>query len=221
MQAQKGITGVHGVPAYRPEPIPGALIHEMFDSVRWSPSWRNPRGWHICLLTGAALQRFKDEFTQRLLDDVPGSPELKTPDRAWPELCLVRTARLMAAHEEAEARASLEGSREDKLTRLGQLFGAPCAMIYSVDCKMTGPPGCFNSGAFVQSMCEAAHDRGLITCVLATVVKYPELLHGTLPDEAGRLFVAGVALGYSDEDVGSTTSVGEAVQFDELVSWVE
>lgn len=221
MQAQKGSSGVHVVPAFRPEPVPKVLIREMFDAARWDPSWHNPRGWHISVLTGAALQRFKDDLTAKLHDNVPGSPDLEATDRAWPELCLLRTARLMAAHEEAEAMAGLEGGREEKLTRLGQLFGAPCALIYSVDCETTGSVGCFNSGAFIQCMCQAAGDRGLSTCVLATAVKYPALLHAMLPDEVDRLFVVGVALGYSDADTAVGTSFGEPVEFEQLVSWVE
>jgi nitroreductase len=221
MQAQQGSTGVHVVPVYKPEPVPKALLHEIFDAARLTPSWHNPRGWHISVLTGAVLQRFKDDLTERLRDNAPGSPDLEASDPAWPELCLLRTARLMAAHEEAEAMASLEGSREEKLTHLGQLFGAPCALIYSVDCETTGSIGCFNSGAFIQCMCQAAGDRGLSTCVLATAVKYPALLHAILPDQTDKLFVAGVALGYPDTDTAVAASFGEPVEFEHLVSWVE
>jgi nitroreductase len=213
--------GVCGGLAYSPEPVPLATVRDVFEAARRLPSWQNPRGWHISVLTGAALQRFKDELTQRLLNDVPGRSDLDVPETGWPELCLLRTVRAMAAREEAAAIANLEGDRTDRLTRLGQLFGAPCAMIYSVDCKVATSLSCFNSGTFINCMCDAAHDEGLSTCVLATAVKYPEVLRALLPSEAGKHFAVGVALGYSEMDMAVPRPVGDRMEFADLVSWVE
>ena len=221
METQDAILSRHGVRAYRPDGVPEALIREIFNHARWAPSWRNPQGWHIWVVTGAALQRFKNDLTQKLLEDAPGMPDLDMPGRAWPELCLARTARLMAVHEEAEATAGLDSTREDQLTRLGELFGAPCLIIYGVDCSVRGAQGCFDSGAFVQSMCQAAHATGLGTCVMATAVRFPELLHAMLPNEAGKLMVVGVALGYPDTDAAINEFPREPVELDELVSWVK
>jgi nitroreductase len=220
-EAEVGDVGAHRCPAYREDPIPQAVIRETFDRARWAPCWRSLEGWHIWVLEGAVLEGLKDELVRRLLEDGPASAELDAPDRAWPELCLARTARLMAAHEEEAATAALEGSREEKLTRLGRLFGAPCLMVYGIDCHVTGTQGCIDSGAFVQSMCEAAHAEGLETCVMATAVRYPDLLHAILPDEAHRLFVVGVALGYPDAEAAVRRYPSEPAEFDELVSWVE
>ena len=213
-------SGVQGVSAYRPEPVPEALLRTVLDHARLAPSWHNPRGWHIWALSGEALQRFKDGLTRRLLDGAPAHSDLEGPETAWPELCLARTARLMANHEEAEATARLEGNREEKLTRLGQLFGAPCALIYGVDCHLAGPQGCINSGAFVACLCHAAHDEGLSTCVMATAVKYPELLHELLPDREGKLLVVGVAVGFPDTEDSGGGFVETATPVDDLVSWV-
>ena len=218
----EGSVGLQRCPAYRPDAVSEAVIREAFDRTRWSPCWRGLRGWHIWVLEGEVLEGFKEELTRSLLADSPASPELDGPDRAWPELCLARTARLMAVREETAAMEHLEGGREEKLSRLGRLFGAPCLMVYGVDCRTAGTQGCLDSGAFVHSMCEAAHAEGLDTCVLATAVRYPELLHKILPDEAHRLFVVGVAVGYpEDEDTATARYPGEPADFRELVSWVE
>ena len=220
METKDVILSRHGVRGYRPDRIPEALIREIFDRAHWTPSWRNPRGWHIWVVTGEALQRFKNDLSQKLLEDAPSVLDLDMPGRAWPELCLARTARLMAAQEEADATAGLDSTREDKLTRLGELFGAPCLIVYGVDCSVTGPQGCLDSGAFVQSMCQAANAMGLGTCLMATAVRFPELLHALLPDEAGKLMVVGVALGYADTDAAMGEFPREPVEFDDLVSWV-
>jgi len=212
---------VRGVPAYTSDPVPEALLRETLDHARWAPSWHNPRGWHIWALTGDALQCFKDGLTEKLLADAPGHSDLEGPESAWPELCLLRTARQMAAHEEDQATAGQEGTREEQLTDLGRLFGAPCLLVYGVDCHVAGPQGCINSGAFVACMCHAAHDSGLSTCVLATAVKYPELLHELLPDHHGELFAVGVAVGYPDTDDAGIGFTEEPIRFDDLVSWVE
>jgi len=206
-------------PAYRAETVPEAVLREAFDRARWSPCWQGLSGWHIWVLAGEVLERFKGELTRRLQADSPAEPELDGPDRAWPELCLARTARLMAVREETAAMEHLEGSREDKLSRLGELFGAPCLLLYGVDCRAAGMQGCLDSGAFVHSMCEALHDEGLDTCVLATAVRYPEVLHAMLTNEAHRLFVVGVAVGYPEEDDATAARrPGEPATFDDLMT---
>lgn len=222
MVESEGSAGPQRCPAYRTDPVSQAVIREAFDRARWSPCWRGLAGWHIWVLEGEVLAGFKEGLTRRLLADSPAEPEAEGADRAWPELCLARTARLMAVREETAAMEHLEGSREAKLSRLGELFGAPCLLIYGVDSRTAGAQGCLDSGAFVHSMCDAAHAEGLDTCVLATAVRYPDLLHAILPDEAHRLFVVGVAVGYPEgEDVAAARYPGEPGSFDELVSWVE
>jgi nitroreductase len=212
---------VRRCPSYRADAVPKAVVRDAFDQARHTPSWRTLKGWHIWVLEGSTLARYKMELTRRLIEDAPSSPELDAPDRGWPELCLARTARLMAVNEEATATAHLEGTREEKLARLGGLFDAPCLMVYGLDCHAAGTQGCFDSGAFVQSMCEAARAEGLETCVMATAVRYPELLHEVLPDEAGELFVVGIVLGYPEEEVGTRRYVGEPASFDDMVTWVD
>ena len=212
--------GAQRCPAYSGEPVPRAVLRDAFDKARQAPCWRTLKGWRIWVMEGAALERYKEGLTRRLLEDTPASPELDAPDRAWPELCLARTARLMAVHEEAAATAHLEGRREEKLARLGELFGAPCLMIYGLDCHAAGTQGCFDSGPFVQSMCEAARQEGLDTCVMATAVRYPDLLHAVLPDQDGELFVVGIALGYPEAGVTVARYASELPRFDDVVTWV-
>ena len=43
-------------------------------------------------------------------------------------------------------------------------------------------------------MCLAAYDRGLGTCVIATVIRFPDLLRRLLPGGEGKRFVIAVTL---------------------------
>ena len=56
----------------------------------------------------------------------------------------------------------------------------------------------YDTGAFVENVCLAAFDKGLGTCVIATVIRYPELLRRMLPGAGDKRFVIAVTLGYPD-----------------------
>ncbi len=220
MELHDSILSRRSIRAYKPDPVPQELIREILDEARWAPSWRNTQGWHVWVLTGEPLERFKSEFTQMLVDDAPGRPDLDMPGREWPEACMQRTARLMAVRETTESEAGLDCSREGKMTRMGRLFGAPCLVVCGVDKRVAGAYAGFDSGAFVQSLCLAAHEKGLGTCIMATAVRFPELLRRLLPDDEGKLLVVGVTLGYPDPDAALNSFPRERADLDEFVSWV-
>jgi nitroreductase len=79
----------------------------------------------------------------------------------------------------------------------------------------------FDSGLMVQSVCLAAHDKGLGTCIMAMAVRDPDLLREILPGAADKQFVIGVALGYPDDEATVNRFERARVPLQELVSWVE
>ena len=61
MELDRVIRGRRSIRAYKPEPVPEGTIREILDAARWAPSWRNTQAWNVWVLTGDALQRYKDE----------------------------------------------------------------------------------------------------------------------------------------------------------------
>jgi nitroreductase len=221
MQPSEIIQKRRSIRAYTPEPVSEGLIREVLAEARWAPSWRNTQAWHVWVVTGDALARFKAEFTRKLIDDAPSRPDLDMPGREMPPVCAARTERLMATREATEAAAGLDCSREGKLARIGELFGAPCLIVIGVDQTIAQAYAGFDCGGFAQTLCLAAEARGLATCIMATAVRFPEILHEMLPVGPGLLMVVGVALGHPDPDAPLNTFPRERADLDELASWVK
>lgn len=207
MEVDEVIRERRSIRAYLPDAVPETTIRRLLDVARWSPSWRNTQAWRVWAVTGQALDGFREEFTARLLADAPARPDLDMPGREWPKVCMERTARLMETREAVEVEAGLDASREGKLRRMGALFGAPCLLVVGTDATVAEAYAGFDCGVLVQTICLAARDQGLGTCIMATAVRFPEVLHDMLPDDEGQAFVVGITLGTPDPKQPSTTSL--------------
>ena len=77
----------------------------------------------------------------------------------------------------------------------------------------------FDNGLLVQSVCLAAHDKGLGTCIMAMAVRDPDTLRELLPHSNDSRFVIGVALGYPDEEAPINRFERQRAQLEEFVTW--
>lgn len=221
MPEESAVRARRSIRGYLGKAVDEQTIGELLDEARWAPSWRNTQSWHVWVLRGGPLQRFKEELTRRLLDDAPARPDLDMPGREWPSVCMERTRRLMVERAAIEEAAGLDCSKEATLRRMGSLFGAPCLLVVGTQVGIAQAYAGFDCGAFVQSLCLAAGARGLGTCIMATAVRFPEILHRMLPDDEGRLLVVGVALGRPDPEAAVNSFGRERATLDEFVTWVD
>ena len=63
---------------------------------------------------------------------------------------------------------------------LAEFYDAPCLLFFAVEQGLSGDYVFFDSGLIVQSVCLAAYDRGLGTCIMAMAVRDPDLLREVL-----------------------------------------
>ena len=139
------------------------MVREILDEARWAPSWRNTQAWNVWVLTGDALERFKDEFKAARERDDPAALDLPATAE-WPQACSARTAALMKSRAETLEAAGEPADPAAALARMADLFGAPCLLVFGFDDCLAEAYASFDTGAFVQNVCLAAHDRGLGTC---------------------------------------------------------
>jgi nitroreductase len=206
--------------SYLPDPIPEATIREIFDRARWTPSWRNTQSWNAWIVSGTTLARFKEQFNAAVQRQTAPDPDLAHSSE-WPSACAARAA------AQSEARlASLEAVGEPSnsaalLERAANVFGAPCLLVFGFDECLAPAYAAYDTGAFVQSVCLAAHDMGLGTCVTATLVRHPAILRELLPGVAGKRLAVGVALGYPAPGAADNTFTRTRAAVGELVTWAD
>ena len=198
MEFETVLRGRRSIRAYGAEPVSDELIAEILDEARWTPSWRNTQAWSVWVVTGAALARFKERFRQAVASEAPPRPDF-LPSAEWPAACSLRTKQLMETRSATLAAAGLGTDPATAMARMADLFGAPCLLVFGVEECLGESYALLDTGLLVQSVCLAAYDRGLGTCIVATIVRHPELLRELLPGSEGKRLALGVTLGYPDE----------------------
>lgn len=211
MQFEQVIRGRRSIRAFKPDPVPDDLIREILDEARWAPSWANTQAWHVFVVKGEALERLRASAQARAAAEAPTSPDFRMP-KTWPPHLAARTQELF------DRRKAATGA--DAATA-APFHGAPCVLFFSTERGVESDYLVFDSGLLVQSVCLAAYDKGLGTCIMAMAVRDPDTLRALLPDAADQRFVIGVALGYPREDAPINRFDRPRVSLDEMVTWVE
>ena len=219
MEFETVLRGRRSVRAYTDEAVSDELIGEILDEARWSPSWRNTQAWSVWVVTGRALERLKDRFKQAVRSEEPPQPDF-LPATDWPAACSLRTRQLMEARTATLAAAGLDTDPATALARMADLFGAPCLLVFGVEECLGESYALLDTGLLVQSVCLAAFDRGLGTCIVATIVRHPELLRELLPGSEGKRMAVGVALGHPDLYAPANTFKRTRAALDEIVTRV-
>lgn len=220
MDVTEAIRSRRSIRSYRPDPVPEELVREILEEARWAPSWRNTQSWHVWVLTGAALESFRATLTEKLVSGEPGTPDVEGPGDDIPAACSRRIQQLTDERYACESAAGMDCSPEAGSRRLGGLFGAPCLLVVGFEDCLAAPYACFDAGSLSLNICLAAEARGLSTCVMATAVRFADVLRGLLPDSAGKRLVIGILLGYGDRDAPINAFTRQRAELDEFVRFV-
>ncbi len=197
------------------------LIDEIIDAARWTPSWGNTQPWNVTVVRGETLRRFKEESTRLAMSGAPSEPDVSMPEK-WPSRCLERyrdvgrrtLSSLSIARDDREGRNAF-------YLRMAELFGAPVLVVVSIEKELSLEYAMLDAGAFIQTLCLLAHEKGVGSCIMAAAVRYPGLMRELFNISQNERIVAGVALGYTDRENPVNTFERVRVEKDEIVRWVD
>jgi nitroreductase len=204
--------------AFRPDPVPGALLRELLETAHRSPSGGNLQPWRVHALAGEPLAEFRAVMRQRLAENPRGEG---TEYDVYPrELAERYKGRRFQVGEDLYA--SIGVTREDKPGRLGQFarnfdfFGAPVGLFVTVHRGM-GPPQWSDLGMFMQTLMLLATERGLDTCAQEAWAMWPRTVGAFIDLPPDYMLFSGMALGYAqDHPINSWRSAR-----DEFDAWAE
>ena len=212
MDLETAIRGRRSIRVFTPDTVPEQTIVDILDLARWAPSWANTQGWNVFVVTGGTLERMKGAFRERWAANAERSFEIARPRPDWPPELAARMKQLIAAR----APSSQAGPPTPGIT---DFFGAPCLLLLAIDERLEPEYACFDAGLLVQTICLAAHAKGLGTCIMAMAVGYPDVLHAFVPAAAGKRFVVGVAVGVPDLESPVNRFDRQRAALTELVSF--
>ncbi|MDP1643054.1 MAG: nitroreductase [Phenylobacterium sp.] len=195
MNVSQAVAQRISVRAFRPDPVPGALVREILEAAARAPSGGNLQPWRVHALTGAPLEALKAKVRENPFGETPEYDVY--PANLWEPL---RTRRFQCGED---LYATIGIPREDKAARLaqlaknGELFGAPVGLFFSLDRKV-GPPQWSDVGMLMQTIMLLAVEQGLATCAQEYWARYPQTLAEVLNLPQDQMIFSGMALGYAD-----------------------
>ncbi|MFH0844550.1 MAG: nitroreductase [Pseudomonadota bacterium] len=220
MDVKTAIKGRRTIRKFKPEMLPQNTVREILEEARWAPSWGNTQSWEFFVVTGDTLEKFKKANTEKILAGKSSPPEIPMPKEWHDDLNkrYINTIKVMLG--------SLTIEREDKAARnelygkMYSLFGAPCLIVACLDKRLSIEYAMLDMGLIIQTICLLAHEKGLGTCIMASSIRYPELLRELLPIPDSKVIAMGIALGYPDRESPANNFERERAGLDELVTWV-
>lgn len=205
--------------AYQDKPVPEALIREILDVARWSPSGGNLQPWKVIVVSGAAQQAViqKAKSYPGMFPNEDGDKPVY-PANLWEPY---RGRRYKVGEDMYEL---LGIPRENKVGRLTQVarnfefFGAPAGIFFVTDERM-GHGQWAHLGMFMQSLALAATERGLSTCFQEFWGALRKTLKAHFELGENELLYCGMALGYADASAAVNTLRTERASVDEFTTF--
>lgn len=184
--------------AYRPDPVPEAVIRQIADIARHTASWCNVQPWQVVIVSGAALETFRAALMRRAETD-EAQPDYPFP----PGYEGVYKERRRASGYQLYAALGI--ARDDHPRRRRQahenfrLFGAPHVAIIATEAAI-GPYALVDCGAFIGNFLLAARALGVDTTPQAALAQHSGFIraHLGLPDS--QRVICGISFGYADRD---------------------
>ncbi len=197
MNVMDAVRQRHSARAFKPDPVPGALLKELLDLASHSPSGGNLQPWHVYALTGGPLAKFKALIKSKLDAGETETPEYDVyPPKLWEPL---RTRRRVAAIMRNEAMKHPDKAQEQQhLIELNySFFGSPVGLFFLLD-RRVGPPQWVDMGLFMQTFMLLCVERGLATCAQEIWANWPITVPQFLNAPEHLMMFAGMSLGYED-----------------------
>ena len=211
MEVKEAVASRISVRAFKPDPVPGAVVKEILVRAAQAPSGGNLQPWRVYGLSGEPLAALKAQIAANPFGEEP-EYAVYPPDLWEP----FRTRRIQNAEE---LYATINIPREDRPARLrqlaknGEFFGAPVGLFFCLDRKL-GQPQWADLGMYMQTVMLLAADQGLDTCAQEYWARYPKTVASFvgLPDD--HMLFSGMALGYRDPDAPINTLRARRDAFD-------
>jgi len=214
------MTRRRSVRAYLPRPVDRAVLEEIITQARWAPSWGNTQPWEFYVISGETVGKITADLQAAITTSEQQRPDVEMP-LEFPEPLMGRYRTLGRA-----LFALLGIERDDKekrqvhyLRNFGA-FGAPHLVYIAIRDGLT-PYSIFDAGAAAYAVTLAAHQRGVGTCELAALVRFPDLVRRHVDLPPGRRLVIGLALGYPDPDHPANAFQPTRQSLDEVATFVD
>jgi nitroreductase len=193
LQTRKSIRG------YKPDPVPKEIIAKVLEVATRAPSALNTQPWQITVISGKVLDEIRQENIKALNVGTGSAQEIiRKPfegiyRKRQVDLAIQIFQLMGIARDGKEKRAQW-------MMRGFRYFDAPAAIVLSLDKSMDSTLALCDIGVLCQSICLAALEFGLGTCIEDQGILFPDILRKLAGIPEFNLPIMGLAIGYPDWD---------------------
>lgn len=185
--------------AYKPEPVPRAIIDRILTAAQRTASWCNSQPWQVTITSGAATTAFRDVLYPIAAAGTPNSGDFPFP-REYRGIYLDRRREsgFQLYNTLGIARGDKAAYAEQALKNF-DFFGAPHVAIITTD-EALGVYGAVDCGGYVNNFMLAAQALGVATVPQAALAFHSAVVrqHFGMPDD--RRVVCGISFGYAQAE---------------------
>ena len=220
MDIAEAIKTRKSVRGFRPDPVPRKVLQEILELAGRSPSAMNTQPWEFIVLAGEALERLRQINIRELYSPDPSQPEHSVV--GWPRDSVYRDRQVELA---VQIFKLMDIGRQDKekraqwMERGFRYFDAPAAIIILTDRTLTDEGPLLDLGAVMQTICLAALDYGLGTCIEDQGVMAPEAVREVAKIPASKRIIISIAIGYPDWEFPANKLETNREPVEDLVTW--
>ena len=220
MDIKEAITNRKSIRGYKTDPVPKEILKEILEIAGRSPSAMNTQPWEFFVLGGDVLKKVQARYSEKFrAGDIPEGEHSVT---GWTKDSVFRTRQVELAKslfKLMDIERHDQEKRADWMERGFRFFDAPAAIIVTTDISLKGNTPLIDIGIVLQSICLAALDFGLGTCIEDQGCLFPEILReiGDIPES--KWIVMGIAIGYPDPDFPANKIQTTRVPVAENTNW--
>lgn len=217
MNIVEGAKNRKSIRNFKPDPVPKEILEEILSLALRSPSCNNTQPWELAVVTGDTLKRICDENVSCVYNNVTPkliySEPFKGVFRQRQVDMAIQLFQKMGITREDKAKRSLWSERGFRY------FHAPAGIIVSTDSMNRGTYAIFDLGLITQTICLAAQNYGLHTCIHTQGVCYPDVIRKHLGIADSKDIVVAISIGYPDWEFPANNIESQREPLANLTTW--
>jgi nitroreductase len=184
--------------AFRPDPVPRAVIARILGAAQKTASWCNSQPWQVAVLSGEARRGLAETLSKAASENTPVAPDFPFP-REYRGVYLERRREsgFQLYNTLGIARGDKAGYKAQMLENF-RFFGAPHVAIVTTD-EALGVYGAVDCGGYVGNFMLAARALGIATVPQAAPAGYASMIRAHLGVGDDRRVVCAISFGYADD----------------------
>lgn len=212
MDILESVASRMSIRAFKPDPVPGEVLHEIMERALWAPSWGNTQPWDFYVAAGDKLAEIQQAFVEK--QGAAPAMEVARP-QSFPEIYTQRRQTLpVPPPQTSEGRALVYRN-----------YGAPCVIYICTGRSLyfqnsgTNSWAIFDCGLIAENIMLLATHYGLGTVAQAQAVAFPDVLRKVLEIPDSLVIVLGIAIGYPDWEAPANRRRSARAPASEVVKW--